>query len=166
MKPQEKTEWSCCKCGGLLGIRRAGRVHVKHKRAKFVVRGRVMTVCPHCAELNEGGRPGRDPGVRAAMVLSEVRSAQRPRVQRPPTQWLAHAVRLVLGRRAFDRIFGRTMADVHLEWVEAHSSGDLVEAKRVKVRAVFCLLWTAVVYLLARVAVAVDDVRKIVGPKC
>ncbi len=53
MKYPTEEEWRCRKCGTLLGIRRAGRVHVKHKRAQFVVRGHVMAVCPRCAELNE-----------------------------------------------------------------------------------------------------------------
>ena len=55
MKHTTEEEWRCRKCGTLLGIRRAGRVHVKHKRAQFVVRGHVMAVCPRCAELNETG---------------------------------------------------------------------------------------------------------------
>ena len=53
MTHKTEEEWRCRKCGTLLGIRRDGRVHVKHKRAQFVVRGHVMAVCPRCAELNE-----------------------------------------------------------------------------------------------------------------
>lgn len=53
MKHTTEEEWRCRKCGTLLGVRRGGRVHVKHKRAQLVVRGHVMAVCPRCAELNE-----------------------------------------------------------------------------------------------------------------
>jgi len=52
-QPMTEDEWRCRKCGTLLGVRRGGRVHVKHKRAQLVVRGHVMAVCPRCAELNE-----------------------------------------------------------------------------------------------------------------
>jgi len=46
-------EWRCEKCSTLLGVLRSGRVHVKHKRAQFVVRGHVMAVCPRCSDLCE-----------------------------------------------------------------------------------------------------------------
>ena len=48
-----QVEWRCRRCGGLLGVARGGRIHLKHKRAQFVVRGEVLAVCPHCAALNE-----------------------------------------------------------------------------------------------------------------
>ncbi|PKN53963.1 MAG: hypothetical protein CVU56_29085 [Deltaproteobacteria bacterium HGW-Deltaproteobacteria-14] len=51
--PMTEKEWRCRKCGTLLGVHRRGRVHIKHKRAQFVVRGHVEAVCPRCAELNE-----------------------------------------------------------------------------------------------------------------
>jgi phage FluMu protein Com len=51
--PIPEEDWRCRKCATLLGVRRAGRVHVKHKRAQLVLRGHVMAVCPRCAELNE-----------------------------------------------------------------------------------------------------------------
>lgn len=61
--PTMEAEWRCRKCGTLLGIERTGRVHIKHKRAQFVVRGHVMAVCPRCAELNEldNGRAAEEP---------------------------------------------------------------------------------------------------------
>jgi hypothetical protein len=46
-------EWRCEKCATLLGVLRGDRVHVKHKRAQFVVRGQVMAVCPRCSDLCE-----------------------------------------------------------------------------------------------------------------
>ncbi|MGH1347601.1 MAG: hypothetical protein ACRBN8_38950 [Nannocystales bacterium] len=131
-----------------------------------MARDRVMTVCPCRAELDQKTSGERGLELCAATTVSDARSAaHRPRVQRPPSQRLAHAVRLVLGRRTFDRVLGPTMADVYLEWVEAHSSGDLVEAKRVRIRSAFCLSWAAVAYLLGRVAVVMDDFRKNFGPK-
>lgn len=48
-----QVEWRCRKCGGLLGVVRGGRIHLKHRRAQFVVRGEVMAVCPRCSEMNE-----------------------------------------------------------------------------------------------------------------
>ena len=48
-----QVEWRCRKCGGLLGVERDGRIHLKHRRAQFVVRGEVMAVCHRCSELNE-----------------------------------------------------------------------------------------------------------------
>ena len=48
-----QTEWRCAGCGGLLGFLRCGRLHLKHKRARFMVTGQVLAVCPHCSELNE-----------------------------------------------------------------------------------------------------------------
>lgn len=61
-------EWRCRKCGGLLGVERDGRIHLKHKRAQFVVTGVVLAVCPRCAELNEtrGGDAGGTAAERAA----------------------------------------------------------------------------------------------------
>ncbi len=46
-------EWRCRNCGGLLGVERNGRIHLKHRRAQFVVRGEVLAVCHRCAEINE-----------------------------------------------------------------------------------------------------------------
>lgn len=48
-----QVEWRCRKCGGLLGVERGGRIHLKYRRAQFVVRGEVLAVCPRCSELNE-----------------------------------------------------------------------------------------------------------------
>ena len=48
-----QVEWRCRKCGGLLGVERGGRIHLKYRRAQFVVRGEVMAVCHRCSELNE-----------------------------------------------------------------------------------------------------------------
>ena len=44
-QPMTEEEWRCRKCRTLLGVRRGGRVHLKHKRALLVVRGHVMAVC-------------------------------------------------------------------------------------------------------------------------
>jgi hypothetical protein len=46
-------EWRCEKCSTLLGVLRSGRVHVKHKRAQFIVRGHMLAVCPRCSDLCE-----------------------------------------------------------------------------------------------------------------
>lgn len=59
-------EWRCRSCGTLLGVRRAERIHVKHKRAQLVVRGHVMAVCPRCAELNEADSASASADLRPA----------------------------------------------------------------------------------------------------
>ena len=43
-----QVEWRCRKCGGLLGVERGGRIHLKYRRAQFVVRVEVMAVCHRC----------------------------------------------------------------------------------------------------------------------
>lgn len=86
-------------------------------------------------------------------------------VHHPPGHRAGECLRILLGARAFDRVFGQTIADAHEEWLEAHVVNDLAEAKRVKFRAVFYLLWAAALYVVARVGALVSDLRKLSGPK-
>ena len=47
-----RIDWRCRTCGGLLGVQRDGRLHIKRRGAQYAVRGEVLAVCPRCAELN------------------------------------------------------------------------------------------------------------------
>jgi len=48
-----KQEWRCRECERLLGVWRNGRLHLQHKKAQYLVDGRVLAVCPNCSALNE-----------------------------------------------------------------------------------------------------------------
>ena len=50
---QSEKEWRCRQCGTLLGVERAGRLHLKYKTAQYVVSGQVMAVCRRCSEISE-----------------------------------------------------------------------------------------------------------------
>ena len=50
---QNEKAWRCRQCGTLLGVERAGRLHLKYKTAQFVVSGQVMAVCRRCSEISE-----------------------------------------------------------------------------------------------------------------
>ncbi|HMA91992.1 MAG TPA: hypothetical protein VKP30_04860 [Polyangiaceae bacterium] len=53
MDQPTETEWICHQCGTLLGIERAGRMHLKYKRSQFLVTGKILAVCRRCSEINE-----------------------------------------------------------------------------------------------------------------
>jgi hypothetical protein len=44
-------DWRCTRCGALLGVLRAGRIHLKYKAAQYMVEGKVAAVCHRCGEL-------------------------------------------------------------------------------------------------------------------
>jgi phage FluMu protein Com len=52
-KSRKRNEWRCRRCGGLLGIVRAGGLHLKCKHALFSAEDNVKVVCRHCDESNE-----------------------------------------------------------------------------------------------------------------
>ena len=83
MKPSTTTtEWRCHGCGSLLGIRREGLLHVKHRRVQLSVRGEVIAVCPRCAELNAARTDAAAPaGHRSTATTTE--SSRSPRAARP-----------------------------------------------------------------------------------
>lgn len=48
------TEWRCSRCGKLLGILRAGRLHLRFARGhEFFVGIPATGVCRNCSTLNE-----------------------------------------------------------------------------------------------------------------
>ena len=49
--------WRCTACGTLIGVERGGKIHLKYKKAQFVVQGSVLAVCRYCSELNERKTP-------------------------------------------------------------------------------------------------------------
>ncbi len=55
-------EWRCSRCNTLLGIEQQGAIHLKYKKARFIVRGSVVAQCRKCAQMNETStsvRPAR-----------------------------------------------------------------------------------------------------------
>jgi hypothetical protein len=55
----KRHEWRCGRCRTLLGIERAGRIHLKHKDAQYFVEGNVMAICHRCCEPNRTRTTGQ-----------------------------------------------------------------------------------------------------------
>ena len=49
-------EWRCSECNSLLGVENGAHLHLRYKRAQYVVGGgdyNVMAVCRNCSAINE-----------------------------------------------------------------------------------------------------------------
>jgi len=49
-------EWRCKECDTLLGVERGARLHLRYKRAQYIVDGcdyDVIAVCRNCSTVNE-----------------------------------------------------------------------------------------------------------------
>ena len=52
-------EWRCKECSTLLGCEKGSRLHLRHKRAQYIVDGdcyMVMAVCRTCSAVSERGK--------------------------------------------------------------------------------------------------------------
>ena len=72
--------WSCCRCGSLLAVERAERLHVKIRKLDYIIDGpafRVTAVCRHCGSVSELSRNQLVPAPAGQTPLPETLDVQQ-----------------------------------------------------------------------------------------